>query len=253
MEPFFSIVIHTLNEEGFVGGLMRDLTQQSFTNFEVIHVDGQSEDETCSVVSSFSKDYALRSLSSDYRNVSYQKNLGAESAKGAYVLFIDADTRLSDTNFLSTVFKHCTKSKCDMYLPHTTFPDSSPLVKVMEWINNLGVRFSQYTGHPLPSSGLMIFNRLFFLKLGGYTRDDAQDKNGLFVEDQEIMQRAHKLQSRREFVADTSYVFSLRRFHKEGWLNVLGRVLMATVELVFGVKVRQQQYEMGGQHYKKTT
>jgi glycosyltransferase involved in cell wall biosynthesis len=48
----FSIVIPTLNEEGFIGGILEDLAQQDYTDFEVIHVDGKSEDRTCQIVES---------------------------------------------------------------------------------------------------------------------------------------------------------------------------------------------------------
>ena len=45
-EPFFSIIIPTLNEEKYLPLLLSDLEHQLFTDFEVIVVDGKSADKT---------------------------------------------------------------------------------------------------------------------------------------------------------------------------------------------------------------
>jgi len=46
MKPFFSIVIPTLNEEKCLPRLLDDLTQQKEKDFEVIVIDGRSDDQT---------------------------------------------------------------------------------------------------------------------------------------------------------------------------------------------------------------
>jgi glycosyltransferase involved in cell wall biosynthesis len=50
MQPFFSIVVPTLNEELFLPYLLKDLQNQKEKNFEVIVVDSYSEDKTKFVV-----------------------------------------------------------------------------------------------------------------------------------------------------------------------------------------------------------
>lgn len=43
---FFSIIIPTLNEEGYLPLLLEDLKKQTFNDFEVVHIDGNSDDQT---------------------------------------------------------------------------------------------------------------------------------------------------------------------------------------------------------------
>ena len=45
-KPFFSIIIPTLNEEKYLPHLLADLAKQTFQDFEVIVIDGQSTDQT---------------------------------------------------------------------------------------------------------------------------------------------------------------------------------------------------------------
>jgi len=45
-KPFFSIIIPALNEEKYLPHLLDDLTKQTFRDFEVILVDGNSSDAT---------------------------------------------------------------------------------------------------------------------------------------------------------------------------------------------------------------
>jgi glycosyltransferase involved in cell wall biosynthesis len=70
---FCSIIIPTLNEEKFIGGLLDDLASQSFTDFEVIHVDGNSEDKTCEIVETFQSKLKVQTIKTEKRNLSYQR------------------------------------------------------------------------------------------------------------------------------------------------------------------------------------
>ena len=95
MKPFFSIIIPTLNEEKFVGKLLLDLTKQKYKNFEVIVVDAYSEDKTLAEVQRFDSALTIsKIIKIAGRNVSKQRNKGAQSAKAPYLVFIDADARI---------------------------------------------------------------------------------------------------------------------------------------------------------------
>ena len=53
--PFFSIIIPSLNEEKYLPLLLEDLSQQTFKSFEVIIIDGKSEDKTIELAKTFNK------------------------------------------------------------------------------------------------------------------------------------------------------------------------------------------------------
>ena len=92
--PFFSIVIPTLDEEVCLPQLLKDLSRQSWTDFEVIHVDGGSSDSTLEKAKKWQDRLNLKSLSHDVKNVSAQRNRGASEARGDWIIFMDADNRL---------------------------------------------------------------------------------------------------------------------------------------------------------------
>ena len=53
MKRNFSVIIPTLNEERYLQKLLQDLTKQQDKNFEVVIVDGNSEDNTQGVAQDF--------------------------------------------------------------------------------------------------------------------------------------------------------------------------------------------------------
>jgi glycosyltransferase involved in cell wall biosynthesis len=94
-----SIVIPTLNEERFLPRLLRTLVRGTRRPLEVIVVDGHSDDSTCDVVERFRRvappHVAVRLLTSPARNVSTQRNRGAEVARHETIVFLDADVAIA--------------------------------------------------------------------------------------------------------------------------------------------------------------
>ena len=94
-EMSLSIIIPTLNEENYVGKLLDCLCRQTYKDFEVIVVDGNSRDKTISVVEKFRKKLNLRLIKSE-RGVSLQRNVGAKHSKYDRLVFFDADITFND-------------------------------------------------------------------------------------------------------------------------------------------------------------
>src|SRR3989344_6170157 len=94
MAPFISVIIPALNEEKYIPRLLEDLTKQSEKDFEVIVVDGNSEDQTAEKAVKYQRKYTLKLVTTKKRNLAYQRNLGVKHANGQYVIFLDADTRI---------------------------------------------------------------------------------------------------------------------------------------------------------------
>ncbi|TSC82452.1 MAG: glycosyltransferase [Parcubacteria group bacterium Gr01-1014_20] len=91
-----SIVIPALNEKRQLPVLLNSIFSCRDLEIEVIVVDGKSEDGTLMMVDEMRgrapKNVTVKSLISDKRNVSYQRNMGAEAAKSEVIIFLDADT-----------------------------------------------------------------------------------------------------------------------------------------------------------------
>jgi len=94
-QPYFSIIIPTLNEQKFLPNLLSNLTKQTNQDFEVFVVDAKSKDKTIENALEFvNKLPSLTIIKSSQKNVSHQRNIGAKKAQGKIILFIDADTGL---------------------------------------------------------------------------------------------------------------------------------------------------------------
>ncbi len=89
-----SVVIPCYNEERFIGKALEQLTSQyDLKQFEIIVVDGRSEDGTRAVVEEFKRlrpDLSLVLLDNPARNIPTALNLGISAAKGSIIARIDA-------------------------------------------------------------------------------------------------------------------------------------------------------------------
>ncbi|MEN2488539.1 glycosyltransferase family 2 protein [Flavobacterium sp. B11] len=83
-----SVLIITLNEEDHIKSLLEDI---DFAD-EIIVVDSYSTDKTVSIVESFANVKLIQNHFVDY---TAQRNFALDQAKNQWVLFIDADERLT--------------------------------------------------------------------------------------------------------------------------------------------------------------
>ncbi|MDP5201596.1 glycosyltransferase family 2 protein [Flavobacterium sp. DG2-3] len=83
-----SVLIITLNEEQHIKSLLEDI---DFAD-EIIVVDSYSTDKTISIVDSFKNVKLIQNTFIDYTS---QRNFALDQAKNPWVLFIDADERLT--------------------------------------------------------------------------------------------------------------------------------------------------------------
>lgn len=249
--PFLSFVIPALNEEHYLPKLLGDIKKQTDKDFEVIVVDAHSEDKTREVAIKFAEYYPLTVLVSQKRNLSYQRNLGAEKAKGEYLIIIDADSRIK-RNFTAALKKEIHKCHRLILLP-TIVPDRGTAADKV-WFNTLNflTEMTQYVGKPAPSISCMIFQRDFFRFLGGYL-EKGKDQKTFFPEDHEIIMRARKRGIIAQFMKGVKVGFSLRRAQKEGRLQLMAKYVRSSWHMTFNGTLDQNffDYEMGGHVFDK--
>ncbi len=245
----FSIIIPTLNEVSFLGCLLEDLVAQEYQDFEVVHVDGKSEDGTCKIAESYRNRLALRTITSTRRNLSYQRNFGADDAQGQYLIFIDADIRIPRKSFLNDIAKEVEKTQSLIYFPKVKVKKKDIMLKVMWELYNASVELSKKSKAPIPTSGMFIIEKRFFMQLGKYRVTLKHDNNILFAEDQDILRRAKKMGVVGKTIPNVSYHMSLRRFENEGLLKTGSKMTLSVVEQLLN-KQFVQHHEMGGHLYK---
>lgn len=87
-----SVVINTCDRAKYLGDTLLGLQQQTYDNFEVIVVNGPSQDNTEEVAKSFPVRYYTAPF-----NISVSRNIGIKHAAGDIIAFIDDDAVPSPT------------------------------------------------------------------------------------------------------------------------------------------------------------
>lgn len=244
MAPFFSIVIPTLNEERYLPFILTDLSRQKVKNFEVIIIDGASEDRTCAIAESFAKYFPLRIIPVKKRNVSYQRNTGAEQATGRYVIFFDADARITAA-FTKKLDRFVNRHRGLVFIPAIAPDEVNAQTKVVFNLTNIVVELSQGIGRPFSSGGSMIFERNFFRLIGGFS------EKVYMSEDHQIIQEAFKYGVHARFMRDIKVKMSLRRMKKEGKAKLYYQYLLTAAQYLIRGKIDRKiiEYQMGGHLY----
>lgn len=241
MTPLVSIVIPALNEEKYLPLLLEDFVKQSEKDFEIIVVDGHSDDKTKEKALEFGDKLHLRVIDSDKRNLSYQRNLGASNAHGEYIYFFDADSR-TDSHMIKKIYKHIHEQKGQLYLPYPK-PGSSKLVdKVLFGLGIQVVVLINKLGKAYAIGPAIIIKKELFHKINGF------DEKAYVSEDQNLVIKARKAGAVPIFLPDVSYSFSMRRYESENKLLLLGKYAIFTLITMFkgAVYTDTIKYKMGG-------
>lgn len=240
-KPFFSIVIPALNEEKYLPLLLKDLSHQSYRNFEVIVIDGQSDDNT--VKNSLQLQDQLPSLTiltSQIRNVSIQRNLGAQNAIGKYFVFNDADNRLGK-HFLKQLHQQLTTHPTDLFttwsLPDTQKSSDMAIATFF----NMIIETNQLAKLPVA------FGSMIGCKKTIFSKDIGFDSKIGFAEDTEFVRRYFKKGHRFQVFRQPRYVYSLRRFHSHGTFKMILKYAKLNIKFLTNQVVDQPtEYPMGG-------
>lgn len=107
-----SVVIPVLNEEKYIVGLMDSIMKQDYDKsvLEIILVDGNSDDNTVSIINEYIKEHNIfKLLNNPERTVQHALNIGMKAAKGKYIVRMDAHATYANDYI----------SKCIEYLEKT--------------------------------------------------------------------------------------------------------------------------------------
>jgi len=244
-QPFFSVIIPTLNEENYLPALFSDLEKQKYKNFEIIVVDGGSNDQTVTIAKEYQRRLPIKIFVTSKKNVSHQRNLGAKRSKGKFLVFLDADTRIN-SNFLNNCFKAIEKKKGILFIPKI-IPQEKPKktseIKVIFDAVNFLIEASQLTNKPFSSGGNIIIEKNLFVFLEGF------DEKLFLGEDHNLIQRAKKAGVGAKIFSNITVKFNLRRMHREGRLKFLYKNILATFHILFRGDIKKKifEYSMGGE------
>jgi glycosyltransferase involved in cell wall biosynthesis len=113
MGPFFSIILPTYNSELSLKTTLDSLLNQTYSNFEIVLMDGGSKDATITIAESYN-DYRIKIHSDSDRGVYDAMNKGMGLAIGDWLYFIGSDDYLYTNTILSTLSKKLQNEKNDV-------------------------------------------------------------------------------------------------------------------------------------------
>jgi len=87
MAPYLSVIVPTKNDSKYIDGCLQSLFQQTFKEYEVIVVDGHSDDDTVEKARKYPAQIFFENIGSRGGAC----NVGAENAQGEVLVFTDAD------------------------------------------------------------------------------------------------------------------------------------------------------------------
>jgi glycosyltransferase involved in cell wall biosynthesis len=108
-KPFFSIITVAKNDEENIEKTIKSVTQQSFTNYEYLIVDGKSSDQTIAKIRKFKKKINVL-ISEEDDGIYYAMNKGIKFANGEVIVFINSGD-LFTKNALEIVYNKFKKNK----------------------------------------------------------------------------------------------------------------------------------------------
>ena len=215
----FSIIIPTLNEQHYISDLLTDIDSQTLKPKEVIVVDGFSKDNTRKIV----KKISFVTLLNCPSNIASQRNFGAKNTTSKTLLFLDADTRLRDKNFLKNLMSQFSQSKSDIACPYyLPYKSNYGISFVYLFFNVMFFLFQKISASGAGSA--IIIKSNVFKSINGFN-------SNIKFEDIELIRRASKQYS---FSMLNNFIWvSDRRFKKYGIVHTTIQYLILSAFFLF--------------------
>lgn len=102
--PKISIIIPTYNSEEFIQTAIESIVIQTYEEYEILIIDGNSSDKTVDSIKKMSqKHQQIRYISEKDKGIYDAMNKGIELAKGEWLYFLGSDDALNDKKVLQKV------------------------------------------------------------------------------------------------------------------------------------------------------
>lgn len=249
-KPYFSIIIPTLNEAKYLPHLLEDLSNQTYQDFEVIVVDGKSDDQTLTKAKSFqTKLPHLTILTSSRRHVCTQRNLGAKQATADIFIFSDADNRLPPY-FLQGIKYRLESNQVDI-LSCWLKPDiSTPQNDAIATAINTFLEIQNSLNPKYLFEALVIVTNICFNSIGGFKETTH------YAEGKDFIKSAALMGFKYNIFRDPTYITSFRRFRKYGLIKIAGNIAKLELAELLGPEFKSLQAKklypmLGGNFFNK--
>ena len=171
---FFSIIIPLYNRPQEIDELLHTLTQQTYTQFEVLIIEDGSKIDAKDIVDSYADSLDIKYFYKENGGQGFARNFGFEHAKGDYFVIFDSDC-LIPVDYLEIVKNHLLKHQLDAYGgPDGAHPSFTPVQKAISYsmtspFTTGGIRGNKkHIGQFHPRSFNMGISREVWERTGGF-------------------------------------------------------------------------------------
>lgn len=110
-----SVIMLTFNRENYIEKMIKDILNQTYTDFEYIIVDNGSSDNSGMIADRYAqKDKRIKVIHLNKPfSIGYGRNTGLDIAKGEYITFVDDDDRVKN-NYLEVLVDMLEDNEADI-------------------------------------------------------------------------------------------------------------------------------------------
>ena len=124
-----SIIVPVYNGEKYLEQCLESLINQTYTDIEIICINGNSTDKSLIILQEYAKkDGRIKVITKENEGVSLSRNVGISKAEGKYLLFVDADDWIEEDT-CETAIQEAEESQADVVMwsyvrefPHSSQP-----------------------------------------------------------------------------------------------------------------------------------
>ncbi|RYG08047.1 MAG: glycosyltransferase, partial [Chitinophagaceae bacterium] len=171
---FFSIIIPLYNRPQEIDELLATLTQQTYTQFEVLVIEDGSVKDAKEIVASYTDQLDVHYYFKPNEGQGFSRNFGFERAKGDYFVIFDSDC-LIPSDYLEIVSNYLFEHQLDAYGgPDAAHESFTPVQKAISYamtspFTTGGIRGNKkHIGQFHPRSFNMGVSREVYEKVGGF-------------------------------------------------------------------------------------
>ncbi len=114
MEIYISIIVPVYNVEKYLERCIESILEQTFKNFELVLINDGSTDNSGKICDEYAnRDNRIRVIHKKNEGVSVARNIGIETAKGKYIMFVDSDDWL-DIDMVEYLYNMINQSNYDI-------------------------------------------------------------------------------------------------------------------------------------------
>lgn len=231
-----SIIIPTLNEEKYLPRLLDSIKGQLGSNYEIIVSDAGSSDKTEAVA----KEYQVKFvINSEVKHPSYQRNKGAELARGDKLLFLDADTVLP-AKFISSaldIFQQKNLQGASFYIK---FNPNRWHYNIYSTVSNLVSYLKHKSKNPVAMGAALLVDKAYHDLINGF------DLSVVLSEDCDYARRLARVGKFR-MIANGGILYSSRRLERDGFFRAGWRWLVMGIFTVLNRPMKKKiiKYDFG--------